>query len=185
VLVFGAVRNVGKICGVCGATIIAVIVNGAPVETCRRNAASTCPLPGIEWVDAHTPDPEGTPIVRQSTELRPVAPPPQVQQLFASAPQSPEFPYASFIQMPSMSPALWDDLARRRLPVIYTPPKDAVRAESIDPVPEPPEQMTVGKPPAAEFHGPTYGLIASVSAAYGALTLTDENGVDVTALHNA
>jgi len=47
---------------------------------------------------------------------------PPGKQWFASAPQVDTFPYASFIQQSAMSPALLDEIARRRMPVVYAPP---------------------------------------------------------------
>jgi len=75
------VTNVGKICGICGATIIAVVINGMPVERCNHDSASACPGPGIEWSDAHTPDPEAAPVATQTSEIRPIIAMPPGQQL--------------------------------------------------------------------------------------------------------
>jgi hypothetical protein len=63
--------NVGKVCSVCGALIITVIVNGLPVETCQRDSLSLCPQPRIELSDTDTHAPESALIVSVSTELRP------------------------------------------------------------------------------------------------------------------
>jgi hypothetical protein len=65
--------NVGKFCSVCGALLITVTVNGAPVETCPRDGLSDCPAPRIESSDIHMQGPDSALIVRASTELRPIA----------------------------------------------------------------------------------------------------------------
>jgi hypothetical protein len=75
--------------------------------------------------------------------------------------------------------------AARRLPVIYSPSSNALSTEpesGREPAPESPAQMSVGRfAPAAHFLGPINGLGVSTTAAWAALTMTDQNGKDVTA----
>jgi hypothetical protein len=109
----------------------------------------------------------------------------QVPPYIFAPPQSPEFPYAEvFHAPPRMSAAQLDALQKRRYPVVIERTWRLVFDD--EPAPETPAQKTVGSfTPAAQHFGPTHGMSISTTAAMGALTLTDANGVDVTALHRA
>lgn len=174
---------------VCGGLIVGMFVGGMWVEACDRSGVTACPMPRVELNHNHTPDPIGPSPMRQSYVLGtgtgtdvPRAIPPQ--HIFA-APQSPEFPYAQmFYAAPRMSAALFDVLQKRRYPVVIEGTWHSMFESPDDPAPKLPEQMALGsRTPSAESYGSMQVVGASASSAYVAMTLKDENGVDVTALH--
>jgi hypothetical protein len=48
-----------RTCGVCGAVIATMFVNGMMVEACERHGATACPMPPVEMYHGHSEGPRG------------------------------------------------------------------------------------------------------------------------------
>jgi hypothetical protein len=99
---------------ICGGLIVTMLMGGVAVEACEHGAgASACRVPGIEYSHTHFPEPQGPYLARQSfvlgtgTDTR-TGP---IPGYISTQPQSPEFPYASFVRPSVMSPALIETIA--------------------------------------------------------------------------
>jgi hypothetical protein len=156
--------NVAKVCSICGALLITITVNGAPVETCPHDGRSACPEPRIESRDIHMHGPDSALVVRASTELRPII----AAQRFDD-------------------PWLEEDETDADWPSWGIPQNHVMGMVADDePAPEDAVPMNVARfAPAAHFFGPIAGVAISASIAYGALMLHDAQGNDVTELHRA
>jgi hypothetical protein len=50
-------KNTERTCGICGALMALMVIDGVWVERCERSGATACPEPRVEWLHNHTPEP--------------------------------------------------------------------------------------------------------------------------------
>jgi hypothetical protein len=91
---------------VCGGLIVSMFVGGVALETCEHSAnASACPMPPLESIHTHFPEPQHPvmtrPLVLSTATNTGITPP--TGQLFVQ-PQYPDFPNASFVKSSAATP---------------------------------------------------------------------------------